>query len=102
MRAKAASAANMPVFIALWLPLMRGKLTKPAAQPIKEPPGQDSFGQACSTLTVQARAVLLATWRPTHGVHDQARLVLDGIDLPEFFQADGVFLRIDAVTQLEA
>ena len=42
--AKAASAAIMPVFIALWLPLMRGRFTKPAAQPISAPPGKASFG----------------------------------------------------------
>jgi len=42
--AKAASAASMPVFMALWLPLMRGTLTKPAEQPISAPPGNVSFG----------------------------------------------------------
>ena len=34
----------MPESIALWLPLMRGTLTKPAEQPISAPPGNDSFG----------------------------------------------------------
>ncbi len=29
---------------ALWLPLMRGTLTKPAEQPISAPPGKESFG----------------------------------------------------------
>ena len=33
-----------PDSIALWLPLMRGTLTKPAAQPISAPPGNVSFG----------------------------------------------------------
>ena len=41
---KAASAAIMPVSIALWLPLMRGTLTKPAEQPISAPPGKANFG----------------------------------------------------------
>ena len=30
----------MPDSIALWLPLMRGTFTKPAAQPISAPPGK--------------------------------------------------------------
>ncbi len=30
--------------MALWLPLMRGTLTKPAEQPISAPPGKASFG----------------------------------------------------------
>ena len=34
----------MPVFMALWLPLMRGTFTKPAEQPIRTPPGNDSLG----------------------------------------------------------
>jgi hypothetical protein len=36
----AASAASMPDFIAVWLPLIRGTLTKPAEQPISAPPGK--------------------------------------------------------------
>ncbi|MCY1301236.1 hypothetical protein D9M70_508340 [compost metagenome] len=38
------SAARMPDSTALWLPLMRGTLTRPAEQPISAPPGNDSFG----------------------------------------------------------
>ncbi len=38
------SAARMPDSTALWLPLMRGTLTKPAEQPIRAPPGKESFG----------------------------------------------------------
>ncbi|KQS85454.1 hypothetical protein ASG58_18670 [Rhizobium sp. Leaf383] len=38
------SAAILPDSIALWLPLMRGTLTKPAEQPISAPPGKVSFG----------------------------------------------------------
>ncbi len=34
----------MPDSMALWLPLMRGTFTKPAAQPISAPPGNASFG----------------------------------------------------------
>ena len=41
---KASSAASIPVFIALWLPLMRGTLTNPAEQPISAPPGNDNLG----------------------------------------------------------
>ena len=36
--------ASIPDRMALWLPLIRGTLTKPAAQPIRAPPGNDSFG----------------------------------------------------------
>ena len=46
--AAAASAASMPVFMALWLPLMRGRFTKPAAQPISAPPGKASCGTDCA------------------------------------------------------
>ena len=49
-------AASMPDSIALWLPLMRGTLTKPAAQPISAPPGKDSFGTDCQPPSVMARA----------------------------------------------
>ncbi|TBY58942.1 hypothetical protein E0H39_28365 [Rhizobium leguminosarum bv. viciae] len=38
------SAASMPDSTALWLPLMRGTLTRPAEQPISAPPGKESFG----------------------------------------------------------
>ncbi len=38
------SAATMPDFIAVWLPLILGTLTKPAAQPISAPPGKSSRG----------------------------------------------------------
>ena len=34
-------------FIAVWLPLIRGTLTKPAEQPINAPPGNTSLGIAC-------------------------------------------------------
>jgi hypothetical protein len=34
----------MPVFSALWLPLMRGTFTKPALSPISAPPGKLSLG----------------------------------------------------------
>jgi len=38
------SAASMPLPIALCTPLMRGTLTKPAAQPISAPPGKLNRG----------------------------------------------------------
>jgi hypothetical protein len=41
---KADSAASMPVFSALWLPLMRGTFTKPALSPTSTPPGKLSLG----------------------------------------------------------
>ena len=52
----AASAAIMPVFIAVWLPLMRGTLTKPAEHPISAPPGKVSFGTDCQPPSLIARA----------------------------------------------
>ena len=52
----AASAASMPLFIALWLPLMRGTLTKPAEQPISAPPGKVSLGTDCTPPSLMARA----------------------------------------------
>ena len=56
MAAAMDSAASMPLFIAVWLPLMRGTLTKPAEQPISTPPGKVSFGIDCQPPSVIARA----------------------------------------------
>ena len=42
--AAAASAAAIPESIALWLPLMRGRFTRPAEQPSSAPPGKADFG----------------------------------------------------------
>ena len=50
------SAASMPDSMALWLPLMRGTLRKPAAQPISAPPGNASCGTDCQPPSVMARA----------------------------------------------
>src|SRR5207248_10948035 len=44
------------VFIALCEPLMRGRLTKPAEQPIRAPPGKASLGIDCSPPSLIARA----------------------------------------------
>ena len=54
--AATASAANMPLFIAVWVPLIRGTLTKPAAQPISAPPGKASLGTDCQPPSLIARA----------------------------------------------
>ena len=56
MAANAASAASMPVLMALWLPLIRGTFTNPAEQPISAPPGKASFGIDCQPPSVIARA----------------------------------------------
>jgi hypothetical protein len=45
----------MPLLIALWLPLMRGTLTKPAEQPISAPPGKVSLGTDCTPPSLIAR-----------------------------------------------
>ena len=48
----------MPVFIALWLPLMRGTFMKPAEQPISAPPGKGELGHRLeAALGDGARAV---------------------------------------------
>ena len=41
---KALSAASMPVFMALWVPLILGTLRKPGLQPTRQPPGKASLG----------------------------------------------------------
>lgn len=41
---KMASAASMPLFIAVWVPLIFGTFMKPGLQPISSPPGKVSFG----------------------------------------------------------
>ena len=51
-----ASAASMPLFIAVCVPLIRGTLTNPAAQPISAPPGNASFGTLCQPPSLIARA----------------------------------------------
>ena len=56
MAAAAASAAAMPEWIALWLPLIRGTLTRPAAQPSRAPPGKATSGIDWKPPSVIARA----------------------------------------------
>ena len=51
-----ASAASMPLFIAVCVPLIRGTLTKPAEQPTSAPPGNASFGTDCQPPSLMARA----------------------------------------------
>src|SRR5712691_8982050 len=45
----------MPLLIALWLPLMRGRLMNPAEQPISAPPGKVSLGTDCTPPSLMAR-----------------------------------------------
>ena len=40
------AVASIADFIAVWVPLIRGTLTKPAEQPISAPPGNTSLGMA--------------------------------------------------------
>ena len=42
---KTASAASIPLFIALWVPLILATFMKPGLQPTKHPPGNVSFGK---------------------------------------------------------
>jgi hypothetical protein len=46
----------MPLFIAVWVPLIRGTLTNPAAQPTSAPPGNASLGTDCQPPSLIARA----------------------------------------------
>lgn len=42
---KILSAANIPVFIALWLPFIFGTFIKPGLQPTRQPPGNVNLGR---------------------------------------------------------
>ena len=53
---KAASAAILPVEMALWLPFSRGTFTKPAEQPIRAPPGKIRVGMDWNPPSLIARA----------------------------------------------
>lgn len=44
---KTASAPTIPLFMALWTPLIFGTLRNPELQPIKQPPGNVSLGMLC-------------------------------------------------------
>ena len=50
------SAASIPDSTALWLPLMRGTLRKPAPQPASTPPGNAIRGTDCQPPSLMARA----------------------------------------------
>ncbi|MDT4883138.1 hypothetical protein FQZ97_1191550 [compost metagenome] len=52
----AASAHNMPLLMAAWLPLMRAAFRNPALQPTMAPPGNTSLGRACGVPLFSARA----------------------------------------------
>lgn len=43
------SAANMPVFMALCVPLTFGTFMNPGLHPIRAPPGKASFGMLCKS-----------------------------------------------------
>mmetsp|Transcript_11174 Transcript_11174/g.33243 ORF Transcript_11174/g.33243 Transcript_11174/m.33243 type:complete len:263 (+) Transcript_11174:202-990(+) len=53
---KALSAASMPDFIAVCVPLIFGTLRKPAAQPTRAPPGKVSLGMLWKPPSFSARA----------------------------------------------
>jgi len=54
--AAAASAASMPLFMALWLPLMRGTFSRPAESPSSTPPGKYICGIDWKPPSLIARA----------------------------------------------
>ncbi len=43
-KSKILSAASIPDFIAVWVPLIFGTFKNPGLQPTKQPPGNESFG----------------------------------------------------------
>ena len=45
---KTDSAASIPLFIALWVPLILATFIKPGLQPTRQPPGNVSFGRHCT------------------------------------------------------
>lgn len=53
---KALSAASMPLFMALWVPLILGTLRKPGLHPISAPPGKVSLGMLWMPPSFRARA----------------------------------------------
>jgi hypothetical protein len=53
---QAASAASIPLFMALCVPLILATFTKPAEHPSKAPPGKFSFGTDCSPPSFSTRA----------------------------------------------
>lgn len=48
------SAANMPLFIALWVPFIFGTFINPGLHPIKQPPGKVSLGMdyTCKKINI--------------------------------------------------
>lgn len=56
---KTASAASMPLFMAVWVPLIFGTFMKPGLQPISSPPGNVSFGMDCRGRWRAARLFVL-------------------------------------------
>ena len=53
---KIASAAVIPDFIAVWVPLIFGTLRNPAVSPTSSPPGNVSFGIDWMPPSLTARA----------------------------------------------
>ena len=72
----------MPDSIALWLPLMRGTLMKPAAQPISAPPGKASFGTDCQPPSVMRARAVGEPLAALEGVAHQ-RMGLEALELVE-------------------
>ena len=50
----AASAANIPLFIALCVPLIFGTFIKPGLQPMRAPPRNANFGTFCNDEQVES------------------------------------------------
>ena len=66
---KTASAASMPLFIAVWVPLILGTFMKPGLQPIRSPPGNVSSGIDWRGRGVGSRPVSNSTFCSQH-VHN--------------------------------
>src|SRR6266567_1645682 len=72
MAPNAASAASIPVRMALWLPLMRGRLTKPADQ--RAARKGELRHRLKATLADRARAVTDAAPALQHRANERVRL----------------------------
>ena len=52
------SAATNALFMAVWVPLILGTLRKPGLQPIKQPPGNVSFGMAWNNICLKDEVLI--------------------------------------------
>ena len=88
------SAASMPDSIALWLPLMRGTLTKPAAQPISAPPGNDELRHRLPAALGDGAGAVADALAAGESVADE-RMRLEALEFLERRQIRVVVIEMD-------